>query len=59
MPLYKDNETTKKHDLISLRVIEIKTKSSLLVIHELEAVIEIRGTNFRLCEDGLRMTSRD
>ena len=54
MPLYKYNETTKKHDLMSLCVIEIKTKSSLSVIHDLEASIEIEGTNFSLCEVGLQ-----
>ena len=43
----------KKHDLLSLCVVEIKTKSSLSVIHDLEAAVELDGTSFSVCEVGI------
>ena len=41
VPIYKYNELLKKFELLSLCVIEIKTKQSVSVIHDLEIAIEI------------------
>ena len=46
VPIYKYNEILNIFELMSLCVIEIKTKQSLSVIHDLDFAIEYEGTNF-------------
>ena len=54
IPLYKKEEKSNRFNFFGLCVIEIKTKSTLSTINDLEKHIAHDGSKFTVCNAGTR-----